>query len=919
MQKTWQTTLDSTTAILVPTRSLATSLHENLARQRVALGQRVWEAPNILVWSDYLKQLWRLNRRQLGRQSEAITLISPQQSALIWTQVIEASRREERSLTLLNVQQTAKAVQRSWRLVHDWLIAPQTLSLDHVADTTQFLAWIEDYRRRLNQRGLIDEPMLLAALHKIEFKPVFSRLIWESYDLITDVQKQHIDLVEQRGVEVSYSRPQRTVESTHYKRFVDSRQEMVWALRYAREKIEVDGNTLISIVVPDLQHRQAEVEELARRIFYPAMSPLDVQQNQNVYRFSLGRNLQQWPAIDAAVSAIALLRNKTSTTELSYLLRNQFFSALHAHQAQCRAFEAWLRRRRVHSQLLDNLPELLSEFIQQYQSSKRADLPFDGLVVFVQSLVNSRQALIEQLHNAKQSDGFAALKFGVWVTVLSDWLALWGWQTCGRSQSMNSVQYQLSQRWHDLMQELASFATVQQVAGLSRIVELLQQMVRNTIFLPKSSAAPIVISGVLEAVGREVDLCLLTGMHQDYPPPPQGDAFVPSRILAATGHPEGGTRHGFEHMSQVIDNLLACARHRVVSYAQLGNDAEVVRQSAAKFRQHVFEEQELDDSTKALESPQAPTMLETHTDTVGQSWPQGQSPRGGSRIFEYQSQCPFRSYATHRLGLQADDEPEFGLDNLDRGSIVHYLMELFWAEVKTQKRLNQLVPAERAKLVATIVARGIEAPSLNLSREKRTLLRHEVSRLVTLMTDWLEQEIARPEPFTVVAVEQRGRAEVAGIEFEYIVDRVDVTEDGRTVIIDYKTGSVDKKGWQGDRLRSPQMPLYALARDQNSLAPVAGIAFAQVKQGDHKYVEFSDQGIFRAPKKPQTDLAEAWHQARADWPELFRGLANAFLNGHAEVDPIDSNVCTYCDFQAFCRVSQLRLASADGEELGDDS
>ena len=175
----------------------------------------------------------------------------------------------------------------------------------------------------------------------------------------------------------------------------------------------------------------------------------------------------------------------------------------------------------------------------------------------------------------------------------------------------------------------------------------------------------------------------------------------------------------------------------------------MVRQSAAKFRQHVFEEQELDDSTKALESPQAPTMLETHTDTVGQSWPQGQSPRGGSRIFEYQSQCPFRSYATHRLGLQADDEAEFGLDNLDRGSIVHYLMELFWTEVKTQKRLNQLALTERAELVATIVARGIEAPSLNLSCEKRTLLRHEVSRLVTLMTDWLEQEIARPEPFTL--------------------------------------------------------------------------------------------------------------------------------------------------------------------------
>ncbi|GHA10238.1 ATP-dependent helicase [Arenicella chitinivorans] len=919
MNTPWQNTLDSATAVLVPTRSLATSLHENLARQRIALGQRVWEAPNILVWSDYLKQLWRLNRQLLAKKTGALTLISAQQSALIWTQVIEASRREEHSLTLLNVQQTAKAVQRSWRLMHDWLITPQTLRLDHVADTTQFLAWLDDYRQRLKQRGLIDEPMVLAALHETQFKPVFQHLVWESYDLITDAQKQHVNHLTQQGVTVSYSRPHRTTVDAHYKRFIDSRHELVWALRFAREKIEADGDTLISIVVPDLQHRQAEVEELARRVFYPAMSPLQVQQNHNVYRFSLGRSLQQWPAIDAAVSAIALLRNKTSTTELSYLLRNQFFSALHTYQPQCRVFEAWLRQRRVHGLLLDNLPALLSEFTQAYQRTNRTDLSFDGLIAFIKNLVEARQALHDRLQGVRQEEGYAALKFSDWVTVLSDWLTLWGWQTCGGSQSMNSVQYQLSQRWHDLMQELAGFATVQQTAGLNRVVELLQQMVRNTIFLPKSSAAPIVISGVLEAVGRQVDLCLLTGMHQDYPPQPQSDAFVPSRVLAATGHPEGGTRHGFEHMSEVIDNLLACARRYIVSFAQLDRDADVLRQSAAKFRHQAFEDQTVDFRPTSLDACAESSVLESHTDILGQCWPDGQSPRGGSRIFEYQSQCPFRSYATHRLGLRSDEEAEFGLDNLDRGSVVHYLMELFWAQLKTQKRLTQLSPTERDTLIADIVARAIEAPELNLSWEKRTLLRHEVARLRTLLRDWLAQEEARPEPFTVVAVEQRGRAEVAGIEFEYIVDRIDATDDGRTVIIDYKTGMVDRKGWQGDRLRSPQMPLYALARDQQSVTPVAGIAFAQVKQGDHKYVEFSEHGIFRAAKKVQMDLAEEWQRARADWPVLFSDLAAAFLSGQAVVDPIDNNVCNYCDLQAFCRVSQLRLASTQSEERGDDS
>ena len=135
----WIDELDKTSALIVPTRSLASTLKSQVADYYISLAKTVWEAPNILTWGDYLRWLWQLNAVKL---SPAHTLISSQQSLLLWTQVVEASRRLERDLTLLNVQQTAKAVQRSWRLMHDWRLSEKTLMQEHVEDVEQFLNWL---------------------------------------------------------------------------------------------------------------------------------------------------------------------------------------------------------------------------------------------------------------------------------------------------------------------------------------------------------------------------------------------------------------------------------------------------------------------------------------------------------------------------------------------------------------------------------------------------------------------------------------------------------------------------------------------------------------------------------------------------------------------------------------------------------
>jgi len=283
----------------------------------------------------------------------------------------------------------------------------------------------------------------------------------------------------------------------------------------------------------------------------------------------------------------------------------------------------------------------------------------------LQSLVLQRQSVQTKLSNAKQQIGYAALRFIDWVNVFTQWLDAWQWRTHTATNGLsapldhsqpNSTQFQLLTRWNTLLDEFASFATVQSSAGLSRALELLQQMTSNTVFLPKGVSAPVVISGVLEAIGREVDTCIVTGMHQDYPPPSTTDAFITKRFLHAAGHPEASPESGFVHAQKVIQNLLACASNHVVSYAITSDkNREVGMQPSPLFRNQSFTAQ----AQTAYQTDQIED-LEIYEDTKGPAWLEPGRAKGGSKIFENQSNCAFRAFATHQLGFFSQDEAEFG-------------------------------------------------------------------------------------------------------------------------------------------------------------------------------------------------------------------------------------------------------------------
>lgn len=197
-------------------------------------------------------------------------------------------------------------------------------------------------------------------------------------------------------------------------------------------------------------------------------------------------------------------------------------------------------------------------------------------------------------------------------------------------------------------------------------------------------------------------------------------------------------------------------------------------------------------------------------DALGPPLCPSESVLGGTAIVKSQAACPFQAFARYRLGAAALERPDVGLDSRARGALVHTVLDHLWGRLQDHAHLAGLDEGSRGRLVSDCIRGVIQAqaakhPELFTARFSAL----EAGRLNQLMTRWLEIEIGRT-PFSVVARETAHEVVLGPLRLGTRADRVDRLQDGRRVLIDYKTGEADPNDWLGPRPDEPQLPLYSL-------------------------------------------------------------------------------------------------------------
>ncbi|MCW5827734.1 MAG: PD-(D/E)XK nuclease family protein [Deltaproteobacteria bacterium] len=189
-------------------------------------------------------------------------------------------------------------------------------------------------------------------------------------------------------------------------------------------------------------------------------------------------------------------------------------------------------------------------------------------------------------------------------------------------------------------------------------------------------------------------------------------------------------------------------------------------------------------------------------------------PLSPSRLGEY-ARCPFFYLAVTRLGARERQERTSGPTPMERGTLIHEVLEEFYRdpEVLDRRGSPDWADAVRPRLMAIFKAKteGLsrtfhgEAWEIEQDRSRRILDRFLV----------YESQIA---PYSrPVAVElEFGRAgsgpfEWAGLRFSGAIDRVDTVPGRGFFIFDYKTGRAGAGEKELTRGLAFQLPVYAAA------------------------------------------------------------------------------------------------------------
>ena len=479
-------------------------------------------------------------------------------------------------------------------------------------------------------------------------------------------------------------------------------------------------------------------------------------------------------------------------------------------------------------------------------------------------------------------------------------------------RALDSTEYQTLEVWRELLAELSKLDSVSGPVPLGAATGILRDLASSRLFQPESARAPVQILGLLETAGLRFDRLWTMGMHDGaWPAVRRPDPFLPLRLQRRFELPGSSPARELDYHRMLTGHLLSSAPSVVVSYPEREEDADLrVSPLFDSLPQKPVADLELLTSAGYAEQLLDASTVETIHDHRGP--PCGDAAlTGGTYLFTLQAACPFKAFAELRLGARVPDEAAPGLDALDRGNLVHRILERVWERLRSHDGLLSETEDGLENLVRLRVSTEILNQLGDRALRNPRFVEIEQARLEGIIGNWLRLEMDR-SPFVVLEQEKWQRATVGGIEVSIRADRVDRLENEEIVIIDYKTGACSPSGWEGPRPDEPQLPIYAVATDDH----VAGVVFGRITAGKVEFRGLAKSAEIvpgRGVKAPDGEAALA--DTIEAWGEVLEKLGRDYRMGMASVDPKNPHqTCRYCALPSLCRISQGTVELEDGDD-----
>jgi ATP-dependent helicase/nuclease subunit B len=872
-------------SVVTPNRRLAAALQRDFGETCVVRGLHVWETPDILSFAGFIQRAADLLR--VGAAVELPAMLAPEQSRALW----EACARDA-GTQLLSAAETAVLAHEAWQSLVAWRLRPALRGTFLNDDARTFLDWAARVERELRRRGQMDTVELADALlshiigRRISLPP---QVVAYGFDSFTPQQAEFLAALHESGSRVMLAGPAAVAGSVTRLPCDSAESELRAAADWARERLEA-GCRRIAVVVPDIAARRSAIVRIFSTTMAPDYALPDAASGVLPFNLSLGEPLTRYPLVNAAVTVLQLAGRQIEYERVSHLLRSPFIAGGESERSARSAFDMVLRRR---ADPLINLDGLCAALAAGGDGCARLRRQLDALSGFRKDRLFVRQAP------------------SAWARAMSEALALTGFPG---ERALDSAEYQTLKRWHDTLAAFAALDCVVPRMAYAEALSRLRRLAEDTLFQPESPEVPIQILGVLETSGQTFDALWVAGLDDEHwPPPYRPNPFLPLPLQRAAGLPQSSAEQSLENARLLTQRWCAAAAEVVLSHVLHEDDRELQPSPLIA-----------DIPARPAQAPGVDYRLVIHAavamDVIAErALPLGAAmvTGGGTGLLKDQAACPFRAFANHRLHTEAPETPHTGLDALERGTLVHRVLAVLWNRLQSSAVLAATDEVQLDALLqeaAEAAIAGIQRYRPFMPSGRFTAI--EKTRLIALAKAWLANDRQR-SAFSVVAVEEKRAFTIGPLSLNARLDRVDQTDDGRRIVLDYKTGAANAAAMLGERPDEPQLPLYLVATEPDAVA----LAFAQVRAGKHGYAGLArDADLLPGIKA----YAESRHSEHGDWPgqvaawrEALEKLATEFADGNAVVDPKGPQTCQYCDLGPLCRIrerSGVNLQDGEADE-----
>jgi probable DNA repair protein len=864
-------------------RALAAAFH----RARRAEGLLAWPAPSILDWKSFVRAAWE------ERSCDGRLVLNPTQEQSLWAEIAGADGRLATLLEGPRHRLAALAME-----AHELLCgyAPQFLR------TAARAAWAQDAEAFSNWLAAFDQScrdgnLLSGSRLPLELIPLLENdrlerqpLLLAGFDRILPTQRAFFDawgewrqagtgltapgaLGKPDGME-DQEEPGRAEVQVFFHQAADTQAELAACARWCGERLAANPRARLLVITQSAgsQPSRGQIERAFLKLTGAAGAPL--------FEFSLGVPLSQAAHARAALLLLRWLTGPLAEHELDWLFANGQSAASPEESSALQARMRALRRRG-----LQRPHWSLSAFTHQRTGPDPLPTPWVNRIA-------EAQRRLADLACRPQSPLD-------WAELVPQLLETSGWP--GPSP-LSSAEFQALRRFQQAVEAAGSLGFDGRRIIWADFLSVLARTLDETLFAPESQDAPIQIAGPAESAGLTADDIWFIGASEEAWP--SGGATHPLLPLDAqrqAGMPHASPQLDWDLAHAITVRLLASAPEVHFSYARQTEGIEA--RPSRLIIQLAGAPQELP-QTPLRRQPLAIPFEDSSLIPFPHS-----KVQGGSSVLTFQSQCPFKAFATARLGAQGWEPAEAGLTPSQRGQLLHAVLHAVWGGppegIRSQHELQALT--ELSAFVAAHVRRIFEGEMLSALRQRmpRRYLEHEEQRLIGLVAEWLDYESTRIE-FEVAETEADCTIHLAGLTFDLRLDRIDRLIDGSLLVIDYKSGIVSPKSWELPRPDDVQLPLYAgFALD----GELGGLVFAKVRAGDHEFAgRVGDakatlikglRGNRNLVKRPLTAVE------LANWKKYIEQLAKDFVVGRAEVDPREApKTCERCGLQTLCRIEE---------------